>query len=130
MKVLLGIGGSEDSFRALDRVVERTAETGDDLTVAILENPGSDVTPDEIEDRVRAALSDAGLPVADEEGPGVVVRHLAGDPGPRLAELADRESFDRIALGGGQRSPMGKIAVGEIAEFVLLNARTSVTLVR
>jgi nucleotide-binding universal stress UspA family protein len=131
MKVLLGIGGNEDSFRALARTVERTEDTGDDLTVAVLEHPGSSVTPEEIERRVRETVSDSTLSVADDpDGEGVVVRHLSGDAGPRLVEVADREAFDRIVLGGGERSPMGKIAVGEIAEFVLLNARTSVTLVR
>jgi nucleotide-binding universal stress UspA family protein len=130
MNVLLGIGGSQDSFRALERMAERTAGTGDDLTVAVLENPRSDVAPEEIERRARAAIEDAGLPLADVRGEGVVVRYLTGDPGPRLVEVADREGFDRIVLGGGQRSPMGKIAVGEIAEFVLVNARTTVTLVR
>jgi hypothetical protein len=44
--------------------------------------------------------------------------------------MAETGGFDEIALGGGQTSPMGKINVGSIAEFVLLNARVSVRLVR
>jgi nucleotide-binding universal stress UspA family protein len=158
MQVLLGIGGSEDSFTALQRVVERVTETGDDLTVAVLDNPASETSPEAVERRVREAVVDAGLSLADENGQngvdegngrdvadengtdvvdaggaggaGVSVRRLSDEPGPRLVELADTEEFDRIVLGGGQRSPMGKIAVGEIAEFVLVNARTSVLLVR
>lgn len=122
MKVLLGIGGSEDSIRALEQVVERSASVGDELTVAIVENPRSDRSPEEIERQVRDVLSDAGLD-AD-------VRHLEGDPGSRLVDLAETEGYDEIALGGGQTSPMGKINVGSIAEFVLLNAHTSVRLVR
>lgn len=122
MKVLLGIGGSEDSIRALEQVVERSASVGDDLTVAIVENPRSDRTPEEIERQVRDVLDDAGLD-AD-------VRHLEGDPGSRLVDLAETGGYDEIALGGGQTSPMGKINVGSIAEFVLLNAHTSVRLVR
>lgn len=122
MKVLLGIGGSEDSIRALEQVVERSASAGDDLTVAIVENPRSDRTPEEIERQVRDVLDDTGLD-AD-------VRHLEGDPGSRLVDLAETGGYDEIALGGGQTSPMGKINVGSIAEFVLLNAHTSVRLVR
>jgi nucleotide-binding universal stress UspA family protein len=124
MKLLLGIGGTEDSFRALDRVVERTGETGDDLTVAVLDNPASDPPPDAVERRARAVLEDAGLADA------VDVQRLAGDPAPSLVELAESEGFDRLVLGGGQRSPMGKITLGDVAEYVLLNARTTVTLVR
>lgn len=131
MKVLLGVGGSEDSYRALEQVVRRAREAGDDLTVAVLENPRSAAAPDEIEARVREAIEDAGLTVADAAGEaGVHVRHLSGDPGPQLVELADRGGFDRLVLGGGERSPMGKLTIGEIAEFVLVNGRTTVTLVR
>jgi nucleotide-binding universal stress UspA family protein len=126
MKVLLGIGGSEDSLRALEQVADRTVEADDDLTVAIVENPDSDRTPAAVEEQVRAALSERGLdPDADVE-----VRHLEGDPGPQLVELADTGGYDQLVLGGGERSPMGKIAVGDIAEFVIVNARTTVTLVR
>jgi nucleotide-binding universal stress UspA family protein len=124
MKVLLGIGGTEDSFRALDRVVERTGETGDDLTVAVLDNPASDPPPDAVERRARAVLEDAGL------GDAVDVRRLEGDPASSLVQLAESEGVDRLVLGGGQRSPMGKITLGDVAEYVLLNARTTVTLVR
>lgn len=125
MKVLLGIGGSDDSVDALSQVVDRTADTGDDLTVAVVENPDSDAVPDEIERRVRSVLEESPLSVDDVE-----VRRLSGDPGPRLVELAEREDFDQLVLGGGQRSPMGKIAVGRIAEYVLVNARVSVKLIR
>lgn len=130
MKILLGIGGTDDSLTALRRVVERTAETGDDLVVAIIDNLETDVDPAELEARAREAVAGAGLAVADDPSEGVVIRRVEGHPGPRLVEIADQENFDRIALGGGQRSPMGKIAIGEVAEFVLLNARTTVTLVR
>ncbi|WP_338740843.1 universal stress protein [Haloplanus salilacus] len=122
MKILLGIGGSDDSLRALERVVDRVTETGDDLTVAILRNPATEATPDGIEERVRATL--------DEREVTASVRHLDGDPGSELVELAETEGFDRIAIGGGETSPMGKIKLGSIAEFVLLNSHVSVTLVR
>ncbi|GAB7009154.1 universal stress protein [Halorubrum trueperi] len=122
MKVLCGIGGSDDSIRALERTVERAAVANDDLTVAVVENPDSSIAPDEIVERAEAALADAGI---DAE-----VRRVEGDPGSRLVEIAETESFDEIVLGGGHTSPMGKITIGPIAEFVLLNAKTSVTLVR
>ncbi|MDL5362105.1 universal stress protein [Halalkalicoccus sp. NIPERK01] len=122
MKLLLGIGGSDDSWRALSRTAERAANAGDSLTVAILENPDSEMTPDEIESKVDKTLAEYDLE-AD-------VRHVEGDPGAMLVEIGDGEGYDQIVLGGGQRSPMGKIRVGQVAEFVVLNAETSVTLVR
>ena len=122
MDLLLGIGGSEDSFRALEETVERAVETGDALTVAIVENPESETDVEEIRDRVEAALSAESF---DAE-----VRTLSGHPGSQLLELAEREGCDRIVLGGGETSPLGKVELGSIAEFVLLNAKTTVTLVR
>lgn len=122
MNVLLGIGGSEDSIEALDRVIERTIEAGDDLTIAIVDNPDSPRTQAEVRDRVVEALEETKLD-AD-------IEMLSGHPGSELLELAEREGYDRIVLGGGQTSPLGKVQLGSIAEFVILNARTSVTLIR
>ncbi|WP_313693806.1 universal stress protein [Halorarum halobium] len=122
MKVLLGIGGSGDSLTALERTVERTREAGDDLTVAVVENPESDASLADVESRVRDLLGDADL--------DATVRRVEGDAGSRLVDIAESEGFDHIALGGGQTSPMGKINLGQIAQFVLLNSHVSVTLVR
>jgi nucleotide-binding universal stress UspA family protein len=122
MKILLGIGGSEDSFAALDRTIERTLEAGDDLTVAVVENPASEPSAVSVRETVATRLDEAGL---DAE---VVL--LDGHPGSRLVELAEREGFDRLVLGGGETSPLGKVSLGSIAEFVVLNATASVTLVR
>lgn len=124
MKVLLGVGGTDLSFRALEQTIERVLEAGDDLVVAIIDDPDSDLSPDEIEPTVRGALQDAGLEKRTS------VRHIEGDPGSGLITFAEREGFDRIVIGGGQTSPMGKIKVGSVAEFVVLNAHTTVTLVR
>lgn len=122
MKVLLGIGGSEDSLRALEKAVDRAKEAGDELTIAIVENPESSRGPSDLRERVDEVLDEAGLE-AD-------VRQLSGHPGSQLLELAEREDYDRIILGGGETSPLGKVQLGSIAEFVLLNAQTTVTLIR
>jgi len=122
MRVLLGIDGTEDSLRALPRTVERTAEAGDDLTVAILDTPESEADPEELYRRARETIDESAI-----EAP---IRRVSGDPGSRLVEIAEREEFDAIALGGGHRTPMGKITLGGITEFVVLNATVSVILVR
>jgi nucleotide-binding universal stress UspA family protein len=122
MKVLLGVGGTDDSVRALEQTVSRVREAGDELTVAVLDNPESDPAPEDVAQEVRETLDSAGL---DAE-----VRRVEGDPGSRLVEIAEHENFDQIVIGGGQTSPMGKINIGQIAEFVLLNSHVTVTLVR
>jgi nucleotide-binding universal stress UspA family protein len=121
MKVLLGMGGRDDGFDALEVTLARTREAGDDLTVAVLDT-SSDADVDDVASEVRERVADSDVD-AD-------VRTVSGHPGSELAAIAENEGFERIVLGGGQRSPLGKIDLGEVAEFVLLNASVSVTLVR
>lgn len=122
MHVLCGIGGSDDSLRALEQTVERASVAGDDLTIGVVENPNAEIAVEEVVRRAEAAIAEAGI--------DATVRRIDGDPGSRLVDIAEQEGFDRIVLGGGHTSPMGKISIGPIAEFVLLNSNTSVTLVR
>jgi nucleotide-binding universal stress UspA family protein len=122
MKILLGVGGRDDGLTALDRTIARTVEAGDELTVAVVENPAAELSLESVRDAVEERLAEAGL-----DAPVVV---LEGHAGSRLVELAEREGFDRIVLGGGETSPLGKVSLGSIAEFVVLNATVSVTLVR
>lgn len=120
MQILLGVDGSELSLQALDRTLERARASGDSLTVAVYAGP-TDETLDDLEALVRDRLGPAAL---DAE-----VRRIEGDAGSTLVDLA-AEGYDRIVLGGGTISPMGKIRLGDVVEFVLANATTTVTLVR
>jgi nucleotide-binding universal stress UspA family protein len=124
MKVLLGVDGTDSSLRALEEVTERAAQTGDELTVGIADDPeaGSIETDADFEARVRE--------IADRVALDVQVRRLGGDLGSELVEVAQADGFDRLVVGGGERSPMGKIELSPDTQFVLLNAGTSVTLVR
>ena len=69
-------------------------------------------------------------PLPADAGVDAEIRHLEGDPGSRLGDTAEEEGFEQIVIGGGQTSPMGKINLGSIAEFVLLNSHVTVSLVR
>ena len=122
MKILLGIVSETDYAEALERTVDRADIAGDDLTVALVDDLLSADTRSSVEGTIERLLDEADVDVE--------VRHVEGDPGSRLVEIAETEGFDRIVLGGGQTSPMGKIKISTTAEFVLLNSHTSGTLVR
>lgn len=122
MKVVLGIGGSEDSFSAMEEALQRAKRTGDDLTIAILEDSESGLSPSEVREKVEEALANFEVEAS--------VRVVEGHPGSRLLELADRVGADHIVLGVGERSPLGKVQLDSCAEFVILNAKKPVTLVR
>jgi nucleotide-binding universal stress UspA family protein len=122
MRVLLGVGGSELSYQALEKTIERASEAGDDLTVAVFDNEEMDTDSEAVTQRVEEMLEEAGFEAE--------IHQVDGDPGSRLVDIAESENFDRIVLGSGERSTLGKIQLGSIAEFVLLNAQTPVTLIR
>ena len=122
MKVVLGLGGTDESIRALEETVERGVAVGDVLIVAVLDNLEAPRSPREM-----AAEAERSLERADIDGD---VRILDGDPGPALVDLAEAEDADQVVIGGGVETPMGKIRLGPITEFVLLNASTTVKLVR
>jgi nucleotide-binding universal stress UspA family protein len=122
MRVLLGLAGSEESIRALEQTVARAADAGDDLTIAVIEK-------EEMQRSQAAVVADV-RGVLEEYGVDAEIRVVSGDPGSRLVDIAEREAFDELAIGGGTQSPMGKIRLGPVTEFVLLNATTSVRLVR
>lgn len=122
MRVLVAVGGSDRSERALEAALERAEAAGDDVTVAVADGAPTVEDAAGVERWVEEYLADASSS-AD-------VRHLEGEPGPAIVELAETEGFDRIVLGSGRESPLGKVQLGAAAEFVLLNADMPVTLVR
>ncbi|WP_276255663.1 universal stress protein [Halomontanus rarus] len=122
MNVLLGIEGSDESMKTLRSTIERTSDVGDELTVAVVEKPEAKRSQAEMCEQAETLLTEAGV---DAE-----LTMLEGDPGSALVEFAERGEFDQLVIGGGTESPMGKIRLGPITEFVLLNAPTTVKLVR
>lgn len=122
MKILLGIGGGPDGFRALSTMLDRVQETGDALTIMIVDNPNVELSLEEIDQQVHQQLADMAMDIP--------VRVESGDPGSRLLEIAEAEGFDAIAIGGGEESPMGKISLGSMTEFIVLNAGVTVMLIR
>lgn len=122
MKVLCGVDGTENSFRALERAVERAAVAGDEVTVAVFDAPETEADPELLREGVRNVLEEAKTDAR--------IRRFDADPGSALVEFAETEGFDEITLGGGVTSPMGKINIGSVTEFVLLNSHVTVSLVR
>ena len=122
MNVLLGLEGSDESMNALRRTIERTVDAGDDLTVVIVEKPGVERTP--------AAMRHQAEDLLEKANVNADVEILDGDPGSTLVAYAERGDFDELVLGGGTIGPIGKIRLGPITEYVLMNATMTVTLVR
>ncbi|WP_181684650.1 universal stress protein [Halorhabdus salina] len=122
MRVLVGVGGTERSFAALEGTVERARQADDAVTVAIFDDPSATLTRGQVRDRVGTLLEDWDRQVE--------IRDVDGDPGSQLVEVAESGEFDQLVLGNGNRTPMGKIQLDSIAQFVLFNSQVTVKLVR
>lgn len=122
MNVLVGLVGSDESIKTLRQTIDRTSEVGDDLTVAIAEKPEAKRSQEDMAEQAQKLLTEANVD-AD-------IAQLEGDPGSSMVDYAEQGEFDQLVIGGGTLSPMGKIQLGPITEFVLLNAPTTVKLVR
>lgn len=120
MRVLVGVDGRDHAMDALDRTLERAQEADDEVTVGVFTT--GDEGLEAVEQRVRERLETRAVHASVEE--------ITTQPGSRLVELAEAGEYDQIVLPGGHRSPLGKIQLGSTIEFVLLNARTTVKLVR
>lgn len=119
MRLIVGVDGSESSLDGLEEVVGRAREAGDEVSVAVY-GPGDSLADTEaaVRDRLDALDFDAAIET------------IAENPGGRLVELVESEGYDRLVLSGGQTSPLGKIQLDTVTEFVLLNSHTTVTLIR
>jgi nucleotide-binding universal stress UspA family protein len=122
MNVLVGVGAADPIEDLLPRAVDRAREAGDELTVAVMAAPDGGDDLEAAERRVRTVLDEAGFEAE--------VQVLTGHSGSELVEFVESGPFDRLAICGGERSPLGKIQIGSTTEFVLLNAGMTVTLLR
>lgn len=120
MKLIVAVDGTDEGMAALETAIERALAAGDDLTVATFTEGAREI--EAIEDHVRDLLAGNSID-AD-------IERIDDDPATRLVELSEVGDYDQILLPGGHKSPLGKIKIGNTIEFVLLNARTTVTLVR
>ena len=119
MRIIVGVDGTDRGMKTLDAAVKRARAMDDELTVAVYTEKGP-LTP--VEERVNQRLAELDVDVP--------VELLEDSPGGTLVSRAEQDEYDCIVLPGGDRSPLGKIQFDSTVEFVLLNARTSVTLIR
>ena len=119
MRVIVAVTDTKKGLSTLDAAVERAQTAGDDLTVAVYSTHGSVA---DVESQVRERLTELAFETQ--------IERLEHSPGGLLVSHAETEGYDRIVLPGGDRSPLGKIQFDSTVEFVLLNARTDVTLIR
>ena len=80
---------------------------------------------------VQRLPNSVGVAVDRLEAAGVAyaVHESSGEPPEKILEAADELDSDAIVLGVGERSPVGKVLFGSVAQAVILGSDRPVTVV-
>ena len=127
MKIIVGYDGSKSAATAVEAAKKRALESGAEVVVVT-----SLMVPDTVvEKKAEAELAgvvecfkDTGITVKTE----LLVRGL--DPGEDLEKYAEENNVDEIVIGLRKRSKVGKILFGSTAQYVILNMKCPVVVVK
>ncbi|RLI88990.1 MAG: universal stress protein [Archaeoglobales archaeon] len=128
--ILVGLDGSNASFAALDFAIEE-AKIRKTKVVAIHSLYGGDRTKsedvakgEEILEEARRRGEKAGVEVETH----LLVR--GNEPGYDIISYADEINASLIVVGVRRRSAVGKLILGSVAQYVILNAKQPVVSVK
>jgi nucleotide-binding universal stress UspA family protein len=132
MKIVVGYVMTDESRAALEWAI-RQADRGDvEIVVTHSIRGGGSMDTEQAEvlayrkelDAIEQRLTDAGIPHLTRR----LIRGLS--PAEDLAQVAEEERADLIAIGIRQQSRVGKLIMGSDAQQILLTARCPVVAVK
>lgn len=134
-KILIGYDGSAAARRGLDRATE--VFRGDSEIAVISVAPYLTGSPhamgpydptDTPRDHEEEAAEAKGLLAGMGSDARVIITH--GDPATSICDVADREGFDAIIVGGRRLSGIRKTLLGSVSSHVVSHARCDVLVVK
>ena len=137
-KVLAPVDGSELSKKALHMAIVIAKESHAKLTVLeVVEEfgqlPGFYGAAPEGVDRVKWLAEqrfEEVHPMLDEENVDWERKVVEGYPADRICEIAEKENYDMIVMGGKGRSAIGRFLMGSITDRVVQHAHCTVCVVK
>lgn len=126
--IVVGYIPTPEGEAALERgIKEANAHQSRLLAVNIIHDDGSTIderyVPENVTAKIRTRLENSG---AEFE----IVKTNAQDVAEALLEVADKNDAETIVLGLRKRSRVSKLILGSIAQRILMDAETSVLVVR
>ncbi|MBY9014166.1 MAG: universal stress protein [Candidatus Lokiarchaeota archaeon] len=148
-KILLGVDGSEDAMKAVNRVLEMTKEDNSEVVLfhSVLHrvkdmkfslgtniSMGSNLSYEIHRDQVKAAneLLKKIKDMFSKEGKNVETR-LIYEHGPQyyIEEQVKKEGFDLVVLGcKGEHTKLKRTIIGTVPEYVINHANTDILIVK
>ncbi|MBI5444068.1 MAG: universal stress protein [Deltaproteobacteria bacterium] len=123
MKIFVCYDGSREADAAIEEAARFAGRFGGTVTVAtsIRAEEGPDAAPARTGlERAKALLERAGVPCQAR----LLARGLY--PGEDLVLCASEEQSDLVVVGVKNRSKLGKLVLGSVTQYVMLNARCPV----
>ncbi len=125
-KILVPIDGSESSLKALDLAVDLAKRYGSKITVIHVKTPGSKLSKS-ILDKARKRVENKGLPVSFKE---VEVDYNTSSISKEILDEIIDGGYDLVVLGARGMTVSEELNIGSVATSVVLNAPTTVIVVR
>lgn len=130
MQILVPIDGSDSSFDALRFGIEFARGFDADLAVVHFAAERTDAT-DELFERARAAIAEAGLDAEPEliETEVVTESGAARKVGQRVIEIAENRGYNHVVMGRATSNRLERFVVGSASEAVIEESDLPVTLI-
>lgn len=130
MQLLVPIDGSDSSFDALRFGIEFARGFDAGLNVVHFAAERTDAT-DELFERARAAIAEAGLDAEPEliETEVVTESGAARKVGQRVIEIAEQRDYDHVVMGRATSNRLERFVVGSASEAVIEESDLPVTLI-
>ncbi len=125
-KILVPIDGSESSLKALDLAVDLAKRYGSKITVIHVKTPSSKLSKN-ILDKARRRVENKGLPVSFKE---VEVDYNTSSISKEILDEIIDGGYDLVVLGARGMTVSEELNIGSVATSVVLNAPTTVIVVR
>lgn len=140
-QIVIGVDGSETSLEALDAASDLAEQTGSQLVVVFVRDPGLAGAVAGMEGEAEAAIlqAEAELEASVRErafdvlSPRTVqwtFETASGDAAHELVDIAQRRHARLIVVGGHRHSTIGGVVLGSVAQRLLRASPVSVLVFR
>ncbi len=125
-KILVPIDGSESSLKALDLAVDLAKRYGSKITVVHAKIKGSQLNENAL-DKARRRVENKGLPVSFKE---IEVDYNTSSISKEILDEILDGGYDLVVLGARGMTVSEELNIGSVAISIVLNAPTTVIVVR
>jgi len=127
-KILVGFDGSEKAKKSLEYAVQLAQKLNAEITVVNVQERGLFGPKPEVAQKVgNHALSQI---IVELKGVRATQKLEFGNPAERIIELANKESYDLVAVGSRGLSRTKRFFLGSVSDDVAHHSRCSVLIVR